>query len=89
MAAFNTGSALTTIPEQAFKYSGIRAVVLGAALATIGSEAFYQATLLSEVEFAGTALTTITHGAFLGCTKLTKFEMPAGSSLASWLVVVF
>ena len=81
VAAFNTGSLLTTIPEQAFKYSGIRAVVLGASLATIGSEAFYQATLLSEVEFVGSALTTITHGAFQGCTKLTKFEMPAGSSL--------
>jgi len=80
VSVFNTGSSLTKISERAFMQSGIRAVVFGANLEIIDSTAFSQATLLSEVEFQTTKLTTIAASAFSGCSSLEKFVVPLPST---------
>lgn len=65
---------LTTLPENLFAgKTGIRGVVLGDALTTIGKNAFGGCTSLSSVSMAG--VTEIGERAFDGCTALSTLSL--------------
>lgn len=67
-------TALTALPENLFAgKTGIRGVVLGDALTTIGKNAFGGCTSLSSVSITGAA--EIGEGAFDGCTALSTLSL--------------
>ena len=66
----------TDVPWYAYR-AQIKEVTISKDVTTLSKYAFYKATNLESVTFEeGSVLTSIGNQAFIGCTKLTAFDMP-------------
>jgi hypothetical protein len=65
---FENGSRLAEIPERAFSYTPLEAVVIPASIKVIGEEAFFFCSQLKSVTFAiGSQLQQVHQEAFFCC----------------------
>ena len=71
---------VTDIAYQAFTYSGLKSVVIGDGVTTIGEQAFYNCGNLESISF-GDSIITIAQQAFQGCGLLTSVTL--GDSITS------
>ncbi len=74
------GKPVTEIAEDAFRGRGssrVETVVIGEGVKTIGNNAFYNCTNLTEVQIPDT-VTRIGTNLFQGCTKLAQVNLPEG-----------
>ena len=73
---FQSGSALNTIGESAFKSSGLTSIEIPSHVSVISQWAFLYAAQLASVTFAGNELQAIDRQAFRGATSLTSLTLP-------------
>lgn len=78
LRSVHIGSGLTEIPHGTFLGTPLRTVTIPSGITSIGNSAFGRCTSLSQITFAGDAVTTIGAQAFTDCDTLRTFDVPTG-----------
>lgn len=71
---------LRSIPDSCFRHSSIETVTIPASVTSIDSYAFYECTMLTNVEFEGNNLVSIGEHAF-SYSSITEIKIPEGVSV--------